>query len=191
MAARLGADAVGLVFAESPRRIDLASAAEISAHLPPFVSRVGLFVNADAATVREAWRTVPLDLVQLHGDESPAFCAELGDLRTMKAFRIGSRRDLEEVFEYDSVQAILLDSKVKGVRGGSGHAFPWEWLDRWTPHKPWVLAGGLTPDNVEEAVSRWSPYAVDVSSGVESEPGVKSQEKIRRFMEAVRRARLS
>jgi len=190
-AARLGADAVGFVFADSPRKVTLEQAMDIGSKLPPFVARVGLFVNADPAAIREAWGKLSLDLVQLHGDETPSFCEALNDLRTMKAFRIGRKEDLDAVFQYSSVHAVLLDARVKGLRGGSGRSFPWEWLESWKAPKPWILAGGLDPTNVEAAISRWKPYAVDVSSGVESEPGIKSQDKIRRFMEAVHRTRYS
>lgn len=184
-ASELGADAVGFVFAESPRQIDVARARQICEDLPPFLIRVGLFVDSDPGMVRDVARDVPLDVVQLHGDETPQFCASLMDLRVIKAFRIGDPMDLEEISRFRTVHSVLLDAKVEGVHGGTGLSFPWEWLASWKAPKPWILAGGLNADNVREAVLRLKPYAVDVSSGVEIGPGLKSMDKMRHFMEVL------
>ncbi|MBX3665201.1 MAG: phosphoribosylanthranilate isomerase [Burkholderiales bacterium] len=187
-AARLGADAVGLVFyAGSPRAVTPAQAREIIDALPPFVLPVGLFVNADAAAVRETIAVAPVQLLQFHGDESPGFCAEFG-LPFLRAVRVRAGTDLlQYAREFHAARGLLLDAWVEGARGGTGATFDWTLIPPDLP-KPVVLSGGLNPDNVEQAVRRVRPWAVDVSSGVESAKGIKDAAKIEAFINGVRNA---
>lgn len=181
-AADLGADAIGMVFAPSPRQIELKRASEIVQVLPPFVTRVGLFVDASREVILRAVSEVPLDVVQLHGEETPEYCESLAPIRLIKAFRLGHPEDLVQTESYARVSAILLDTKVKGRTGGTGVSFPWEWLTGWRPSQRWILAGGLSPSNVRAALAVIRPYAVDVSSGVEDRPGEKSVSKMASFI---------
>ncbi len=187
-AARLGADAIGLVFyAGSPRAVTPAQARTIVDALPPFVVTVGLFVNADAAEVRAVLDAVPLNLLQFHGDETPDFCAGFG-LPFLRAVRVRAGTDLlQYAQEFHAAKGLLLDAWVEGVRGGTGAVFDWALIPRDLP-MPVVLSGGLNPDNVEQAVRRVRPWAVDVSSGVESAKGIKDARKMEAFMTGVRNA---
>ncbi|AKH19990.1 phosphoribosylanthranilate isomerase [Sedimenticola thiotaurini] len=187
-AVEAGADAIGLVFYQpSPRAISLSRAAQIIHNLPPFVTAVGLFVNAAADEVAEVLKSVPLDLLQFHGDESPAFCAGQGR-PYIKAVRMRPGVDLAEQDRlYHSAQGLLLDSYQPGKPGGTGATFDWERIPASMGSRI-ILAGGLSPDNVEDAIRQSSPYAVDVSGGVEREKGIKDAEKIRAFMRGVERA---
>ncbi len=187
-AARLGADAIGLVFyAGSPRAVTPAQARAIVDALPPFVVTVGLFVNADAAEVRAVLDAVPLNLLQFHGDETPDFCAGFG-LPFLRAVRVRAGTDLlQYAQEFHAAKGLLLDAWVEGVRGGTGAVFDWALIPRDLP-MPVVLSGGLNPDNVEQAVRRVRPWAVDVSSGVESAKGIKDARKMEAFMTGVRNA---
>lgn len=185
-----GADALGFVFyPPSPRRLAPAAAAELARGVPPFVTRVGLFVNADSAVVRETLAAVPLDLLQFHGDEDAAYCAQFG-LPYLKAARVrpdSTRGDLLEFARaYPSAQGLLLDAWVEGY-GGAGQSFDWSLIPEGLP-LPMVLSGGLHAGNVVEAVNKLRPWAVDVSSGVEAAKGVKDAEKIAAFVAAVRAA---
>lgn len=184
-ASAAGADAVGLVFyPPSPRAVDVETAVAIRRALPPFVTVVGLFVNAAAEKVTEAARRVPLDLLQFHGDEPPAACAEFG-LPFLKAVRVDEKVDLEaEARRYREASALILDTPDGRLWGGSGRTFDWSLVPE-AIGKPVVLAGGLTPENVAEAVARLRPYAVDVSGGVESAPGIKDAGKIVKFIREV------
>ncbi len=186
-AADAGADAIGFVFyPKSPRFVALERAAEIARAMPPFVSIVGLFVNADAATVRETLAAVPLSLLQFHGDEDEAYCCQF-DRPYLKAARMRPGFDLlQYAASFPSAQAILLDAFVEGY-GGAGHTFDWSLIPSGLP-RPVVLSGGLTVDNVTEAVRRVRPAAVDVSSGVEMSKGVKDHAKIAAFIAGVRNA---
>lgn len=184
-AAEAGADAIGLVFyPASPRAVSLQQAAEIQAVLPPFVTTVGLFVNPAADAVRDVLATVPLDCLQFHGDETPAFCA--GFARPwLKAVRV---RDAASVAAgrldpYGAAQALLLDTATP-LPGGSGQSFDWSLVPAGR-QQPLILAGGLNPSNVQDAIRRARPYAVDVSSGVESAPGKKDAALIQSFVRAV------
>ena len=185
-AAAAGADMIGLMFYEaSPRHITVAQAAEISRALPPFVLRVGVFVNPDAAQVTEAIAACGLNLLQFHGDEDSNFCTQFG-LMSVKAIRV---RDLEslQTLENFNTEAFLLDAYAQSARGGTGEKFSWELaLDAQKFGKPIFLAGGLTPENVAGAVKQVQPFAVDVSSGVESAPGKKDAAKVQAFIAAVR-----
>lgn len=186
-AAAAGADAIGLVFAESPRRVTTERAADILRVLPPFVTPVALFVDEPADRVREVCATLGIRTVQLHGDEPPAVAEQLAGLCVIKAFRIGSRADLDAAADYPAA-AYLLDARVQGQRGGTGATFDWQLLRGITWNRPIVLAGGLTPANVAEAIRQARPHAVDTSSGVESEPGKKDPARVRAFVVEARRA---
>lgn len=183
-----GADAIGFVFyAKSPRHVDIGQAAAICRALPPFVSSVGLFLNADAAYVREVLATVPLDLLQFHGSESPDYCRQF-ERPYMKA--LGMKGITESggfaayADRYPDAQGVLVDSHAPGAAGGTGEVFDWTQVPQ-DYAKSIVLAGGLKPENVAEAIRTSQVYAVDVSSGVEASPGKKSREKINRFMQEV------
>ncbi len=187
-AAAAGADAIGLVFyGPSPRCVDVAQAAAICRVLPPFVSSVGLFVDAEADTVRAVLQQVPLDLLQFHGDEAQAYCASF-DRPWIKAVRMRPGVDLaERVQAYPGSRALLVDTYRPGVPGGTGEVFDWEQVPRALAPQV-VLAGGLNPDNVGAAVRRVRPWAVDVSGGVEVAPGRKAAERIEALIAAVRQA---
>jgi phosphoribosylanthranilate isomerase len=187
-AARLGADAIGLVFYPgSPRAVTPARAREIIDVLPPFVVPVGLFVNADAATVRETVAAAPVQLLQFHGDETPGYCADFG-LPFMRALRVRAGTDLlQYARDFHAARGLLLDAWVDGVHGGTGAVFDWSLIPPDLP-MPVILSGGLNPDNVEQAVRRVRPWAVDVSSGVESTKGIKDAAKIEAFINGVHNA---
>jgi phosphoribosylanthranilate isomerase len=181
-AVEAGADALGFVFyKESPRHIFPEEAARIINLLPPFVQAVGLFVNEEAATVNQIARFCRLGLVQLHGDESPDYCS-LIEPRIMKAFRIRSLTCLDPIDAY-RLSGCLLDAYSPSFYGGTGTSFNWEIAGEAVKrgHRI-VLAGGLTPENVAEAIRQVQPWAVDVSSGVESAPGKKDADKLREFI---------
>ncbi|WP_414039503.1 phosphoribosylanthranilate isomerase [Acidithiobacillus sp. M4-SHS-6] len=180
-AARLGADAIGLVFYEkSPRAVTISQAQMMLQALPPFVSSVGLFVNADPAHVEQVLEHCPLDILQFHGDESPEFCRRFGR-PYLKVLRVSGETDLRRpVDDYADAQGLLLDCAVPGQWGGSGRSFAWWALPELG--KPLILAGGLHADNIREAVRVAQPYGVDVSSGVERSPGSKDHDKMAEFM---------
>jgi phosphoribosylanthranilate isomerase len=184
-AAEAGADMIGLMFApQSPRLISVQTAAEISRALPPFVLRVGVFVNPDESQVMEAIATCGLNLLQFHGDEPSDFCTQFG-LMSVKALRVKDADSLRALENY-STDAFLLDAYSKAGLGGTGETFNWELaIEAQKYGKPIFLAGGLTPENVANAVKTVSPFAVDVSSGVESAPGKKDAAKVRAFVKAV------
>lgn len=184
-AVHLGVDALGFVFYEnSPRYIAPADAAVIIKALPPFVTTAGLFVNAAQAVIDEMLAACPLDILQLHGHESPETCADQ-DRRVIKAIPVGSADDLSRAADYRC--PVLLDAKAPvGIYGGTGKSFDWPLLETFHHPYPIILAGGLNGNNVEDALAIRQFYAVDVSSGVESEPGIKDAEKMRRFVECVK-----
>jgi phosphoribosylanthranilate isomerase len=183
-AAEAGAHALGFMFYErSPRAISPAAAAEIIRQLPPFVAKVGVFVDAPQEFIRQTISQCGLDTLQFHGGESSAFCSQF-DLRTIKAFRVRGEETLRELPAYET-SAWLLDSFVPDQFGGTGAKFNWELASAAKKlGRPIILAGGLTPENVGEAVRQVQPYGVDVSSGVEAKPGRKDHGKIRAFVEA-------
>ncbi|KAF1056220.1 MAG: N-(5'-phosphoribosyl)anthranilate isomerase [Pseudomonas delhiensis] len=185
-AAEAGADAIGLVFyAKSPRAVTIQQARAIIAALPPFVTSVGLFVDASRCELGEILDAVPLDLLQFHGDEAPEACAGHGR-PYMKALRVKAGDDIAaRIAAYPQASGILLDTYVEGVPGGTGAAFDWSLVPA-ERARPIVLAGGLTPENVGEAIRQVRPYAVDVSGGVEVGKGIKSAERIRAFIRACR-----
>ncbi len=184
-AARLGADAIGLVFyAPSPRAVSVAQAAEVVRELPPFVTRVGLFVNAEREAIAAAIEAAQLDLLQFHGDESPADC--LGHGRPwIKALRMAPEMDVAaEMDRYRKAQGILLDAWRPGVPGGTGETFDWRRIPAQRP-RPLILAGGLAPENVADAIRTVRPWAVDVSGGVERAKGIKDADRMAAFIREV------
>ena len=180
-----GADALGFVFHEpSPRHVFPEQAAAIIRALPPFVQAVGLFVNADIDGVNDVADLCRLDLVQLHGDEAPEYCDRV-ERRVVKAFRVQDISSLEPMKRY-RVAGYLLDAYSPTVYGGTGLTFNWEVARVARQYGTVILAGGLTPENVGQAVQAAVPYAVDVSSGVEAEPGKKDPDKVRQFIRAAK-----
>ena len=181
-ACEAGADALGFVFYEkSPRHVSLDAAAELVRALPPFVQSVGLFVNAQFAFIEAVLNAVPLDLLQFHGDETPAECARYGR-PYIKAVRVNRDTDLLKcAADFDAARGLLLDAYVPGVPGGTGERFDWSLIPPDLP-KAVILSGGLAPDNVAEAIQRVRPWAVDVSSGVEQAKGIKDAHKIAQFI---------
>ncbi len=186
-AVRAGADAVGFVFyPPSPRALATEVAAELARRMPPFVARVGLFVNAEPASVREVLRAVPVDILQFHGEEDANYCEQFG-LPYLKVARVRPELDLLEFARaYPSAQGLLLDAWVEAY-GGMGRSFDWSLIPDDLP-LPIVLSGGLHAGNVAEAVGKVHPWAVDVSSGVEAAKGIKDADKIAAFVAAVRTA---
>ena len=183
-----GADAIGLVFYDkSPRSVDIGQAREVIRALPPFVTSVGLFVNAEVAEVERVLSEVPLDLLQFHGDETPEYCRQF-KRPYIKAVRMAEGVDLAALAEqYAEARGLLVDSYQKGVPGGTGHTFDWARIPPGLD-KPIILAGGLGPENIEQAVRQVRPYAVDVSSGVEATRGIKDADKIAAFLLGVNKA---
>lgn len=194
-----GADALGLVFyAKSPRAVDPAQAAEICRCIPPFVTTVGLFVNAGVEVVEDVLQQVPLKLLQFHGDENDRYCGSFGR-PFIKALHINDavveadqagevHRDVHHRMAlYPNASGFLFDTHVANVPGGTGKAFDWTLLPP-DADRPVILAGGLHADNVATAIAISQPYAVDVSSGVESSPGIKDEAKIGQFMRQVQLA---
>jgi phosphoribosylanthranilate isomerase len=211
-AVEAGADALGFVFYRfSPRCVEVAAAAAIIARLPAFLGKVGLFVNPDVSTVRQALQAAGLDTIQLHGEETPQFCGQFTSVKVIKALRIKDAQSLKLPVQYRT-DAWLLDAFVPGVRGGTGATFNWGLAAEarklaltcqpasasartgsWLEHRPdlgipIILAGGLVPENVGEAVRQAQPYGVDVSSGVESAPGKKDPARLRAFIAAAKGA---
>lgn len=181
-AAQAGADALGFVFYDkSPRHVTASQAAAIVGAVPPFITRVGLFVNAAPDFVKSLLQTVQLDLLQFHGDETPAYCAQFGKAY-LKAVRVTADTDLlKYAAEFDAASGLLLDAYVPGVPGGTGATFDWKFIPENFP-KLVVLSGGLTPENVADAIKQTRPWAVDVSSGVESAKGIKDGHKVAQFI---------
>ncbi len=189
-----GADALGLVFyAKSPRNVSSEQAAEICNAIPPFVTTVGLFLDASADFVNEVLKTVPLDLLQFHGSESPTYCASFNRpyIKAVGMKEFLESDDVESAFkkyadQYPQAQGFLVDSHGAGKAGGTGESFNW----KKTPQaydKPIILAGGLNPTNISEAIQTADPiYGVDLSSGVESAPGIKDKQKIEALMKNIR-----
>ncbi|MBK8162648.1 MAG: phosphoribosylanthranilate isomerase [Gammaproteobacteria bacterium] len=186
-AAALGADAIGLVFyGQSPRCVDVARAAEIAAGLPVFVHAVGLFVDAGPAEIEAVLGRVRIDILQFHGDEPPSSCRIFG-LPYIKAVRMRPGTDVRaEAERYHDARALLLDAYRPGTPGGTGATFPWGEIPA-RPGAHILLAGGLTPDNVADAIRAARPYGVDVSGGVESARGIKDAARMAAFFAAVRR----
>jgi phosphoribosylanthranilate isomerase len=185
-AASLGADAIGLVFwSGSQRSVSIASAGAVCETLPPFMTITALMVNPTEAEVELVLRSVPVNLLQFHGDESPEFC-EQWQVPYIRALRVQAGVDLAaEAARYPKARGFLLDAVHKGQFGGTGQQFDWALVPE-SFNRPIILAGGLNPANVGEGIRRLQPIAVDVSSGVESAPGVKDPEKMQRFIDAAK-----
>jgi phosphoribosylanthranilate isomerase len=184
-AVQAGADAIGLVFyTSSPRRVSIAQARDIVAAMPPFVSVVGLFVNANSTEIQSILSKVRLDILQFHGDETPAQCEQI-NLPYYKAIRVKPETNLlQYAIDFKAAKALLLDAYSEQAYGGTGHTFDWNLISQDLP-KPIILAGGLDAHNVAGAIQQVRPYAVDVSGGVESAKGIKDAGKIAAFMQAV------
>ncbi|WP_228212241.1 phosphoribosylanthranilate isomerase [Acinetobacter stercoris] len=191
-AVNAGADAIGFVFYEpSPRNVSIEQVKELVKDIPPYVSIVGLFVNANAEEIKKVLEQVPLDILQLHGDESPSQCKEIGQYtkrRWYKAIQVKADLDVVgEILQYQQAgaSAILLDAWHPELKGGTGHQFDWSKFPKLDV--PLILAGGLKPENIEDAIQMTKAYAVDVSGGVESAKGIKDQQLIEQFMQGVQR----
>jgi len=185
-AADAGADALGFIFYDkSPRCVTVQQAADISKQLNPFIMRVGVFVNAEEDFILSAMGKCQLSMLQFHGDEPPEFCSQFG-IMAMKAFRMRGTEILNELAKYPT-DGYLLDAYSSSTLGGTGKTFNWDLaIEAQKLGKPIFLSGGLTPENVAEAVRKVRPFAVDVSSGVESSPGRKDHAKVKAFVAAAR-----
>lgn len=182
----LGADALGFVFAPSPRKISPPEAKEIIKSLPPFVSTVGVFVEEKKEKVREIADFCGLSLLQFHGEEPPAFCLSF-PWRVIKAFQVKDESILKKILLYQGVSGILLDAYSPKRRGGTGKTFSWEIARKAKSFGiPLILSGGLTPSNVGRAIKEVMPYGVDVSSGVEKREGIKDPKKLKSFIREVK-----
>lgn len=186
MAVKLGADALGFIFAPGPRNIFPEKARGIIRDIPPFVKSVGVFVNETPKVIEEITEQCGLDIIQLHGDESPETCAEFMP-RAIKALRIRGDSIPEQIEKYrGNVKAILLDTYSKRAAGGTGKTFNWDLAIRIKAFGiPVILAGGLGPLNIEEAISKVRPYAVDVNSGIEESPGKKNYRLMKELFEKI------
>lgn len=190
-AAQLGVDAVGLVFyPPSKRFVSIEQAQAIVRVLPPFVSVVALFVNENTERIRQVLAQVPVDILQFHGDETPEFCRQF-NRPYIKAVRVQNTDDIIAAQQqYPDARAVLFDAHIEGEYGGTGHRFDWAMLpDQLSGH--WILSGGLTPENIGEAVKITGAKIIDVSSGVESAPGIKSAEKIAALLAALDEPKIS
>ncbi len=186
-ACHFGADALGFIlYPKSKRFIKAKEVRKITSQLPPFITKVGIFVNEDPRDVLEILSYAHLDFAQLHGDETPEECEYVGKNRVIKVFRLKSEEEIEKINPYiGKVRAILLDTYDSKVYGGTGKPFNWEIavkVKKTFPEIPLILSGGLNPENVKKAVETVNPYGVDVSSGVEIEPGIKAPEKVEQFI---------
>ena len=185
-AAELGADLLGFVFAESPRRVTPERVVEISAGLPKEILKVGVFVNTSLAEVKDIAAFCGLDVLQLHGAEDSDYCRALNSFKLLKVVRLGVGRSLPDS-SLSSYWATLFDTWLPDQAGGGGKVFDWRQVLPWSGRR-FFLAGGLTPENVGRAIAMTKPFGVDVSSGVEISPGIKDATKIRKFIAAVRKA---
>jgi phosphoribosylanthranilate isomerase len=189
-----GVDALGFIFVgKSPRYISAAKAKEIVARLPPFVDPVGVFIDCDVQKVLEIVRGVGLSYVQLHGAEDPAYCRHLARMaapcKVIKAFRVGGESRKADFVKYnDVVRGFLLDTYIKGQAGGTGRTFDWRLIKDLDLQRPVILAGGLRPGNILEAIRMVRPFGVDVNSGAEVSPGIKDHAKIHELIAQVRLA---
>ena len=191
LAIEMGADALGFIFAESPRRITPINAKAIIHNLPPLVKTVGVFVNEEPAGIKEIKSLCGLDLIQLHGDESSEICRELMP-HSIKTFRIQNETDLKNIKRYQgTVRAILLDTFQEGKAGGTGKTFDWSLaVKAKETGLPIILAGGLGPENIQEAIATVKPYALDINSGIEERPGKKDPILMKQLMEKIKEYRI-
>lgn len=181
-----GANALGFVFAPSHRRIKPETARNIISQLPPFITTVGVFVDEDPQVVDHVARYCKLGALQFHGNESIEYCLRFGR-QVIKAFRVKDEKSLAILASYKGL-GLLLDSYVPGTSGGTGKTFNWSLAKKAKEYGPVILAGGLNPENISQAIREANPYGVDVSSGVETD-GLKDHDKIKKFIEEVRRCR--
>ena len=188
-AEKAGADAVGLVFYPPSRRnVSITQATDICRSLPPFITKVGLFVDAQQMLIEEVLAKVAIDVLQFHGQESEQTCASFGK-PYIKALHIGKEANIaKSITRFESASAVLLDTYVKDHPGGTGKTFDWDRIST-ECLKPVILAGGLNPDNVRVAIRKVNPYAVDISGGVESSPGRKDIVKMNQFIKEVSNAK--
>lgn len=191
-AVHAGVDAIGFVFyAPSPRYVTFSQAQQLAHHIPAYVQLVGLFVNASSDKILQVLKNVPLDIVQFHGDESPEQCHDIAKIvgrRWYKAIQVKPDLDIIKIiknYQHAGASAVLLDAWHPDLKGGTGHQFDWSQFPKLDI--PLILAGGLKPDNIEEAIKTTGAYAVDVSGGVESAKGIKDQQLIEHFMQGVQR----
>ena len=185
LAVEQGADAVGFIFySKSPRSVTMKEARDMIAQLPPFVETVGVFVDETADKVNKTAESCGLDLVQLHGDESPTYCRKIRR-RVIKAFRVKDLQSIKLLEKYP-VSGFLLDTFSEEAHGGTGKVFDWNLVHPAKKIGPVILAGGLTPRNIRQAINQVRPYGVDVCSGVEKEPGIKDPDKVRDFLKNIR-----
>ena len=181
VAVEVGADAVGFIFyKKSPRSVTMKTVREIVLELPPFVDTVGVFVDETAEQINKIADYCNLDIIQLHGDESPTFCKKIRR-KVIKAFRIKDMQSVKKISNFQ-VSGFLLDTFSENLHGGTGKVFDWNLALPAKKFGPVIMAGGLTPNNVQQAVRQIRPYGVDVCSGVESEPGIKDHKKVRAFL---------
>jgi len=181
VAVEVGADAVGFIFyKKSPRSVTMKTVREIVLELPPFVDTVGVFVDETAEQINKIADYCNLDIIQLHGDESPTFCKKIRR-KVIKAFRIKDMQSVKKLSSFQ-VSGFLLDTFSENLHGGTGKVFDWNLALPAKKFGPVIMAGGLTPNNVQQAVRQIRPYGVDVCSGVESEPGIKDHKKVRAFL---------
>ncbi len=181
-----GVDFIGVVFAESPRRVTKEEAGRITEEVPPGIKKVGVFVNEGEEVVRDMAECCRLNVLQFHGEETPDYCSRFEGFEVFKAFRLKDEKDLISMPPYN-VNAFLLDAFVEGAYGGTGKTFNWKLaVEAKKFGKPIVLSGGLNPENVGGAIMKVRPEIVDVSSGVESAPGKKDPDKVREFVKKVR-----
>ncbi len=187
-ALRYGAYALGFIFfKKSARYIAPEATRKIISELPPRTTTVGVFVDSPAEEVNAIVRESGINTVQLHGSESPEECSRIENAKVIKAFRVSGKETIAKISKYN-VFAILLDTFVEGVHGGTGKTFDWNIAIEAKVYGPLILSGGLTPDNIADAVETVRPYAVDVSSGVESSPGVKEHDLVKLFIERAQSA---
>jgi len=191
LASQQGVDAIGLVFyAPSPRNVNIEQAKAIVDALPPFITKVGLFVNEQQSVIHQILSQVQLDVLQFHGDETPEQCNEI-KMPYYKAIRVKEDTNLlQYALDYQNAQALLLDTYSEKAVGGTGEVFNWNLVPEQLP-KPVILAGGLTAQNVASAITQVNPYAVDVSGGVESSKGIKDKDKMLAFLQAANEVRSS
>lgn len=185
-AAALGADALGFIFVpDTPRYIEPEDAKRIISDLPPFIITVGVFADVLPEVILQTVETCGLNALQLHGSETPEYCSEINGPKLIKAFRIKDRNSLSSIPAY-RVSAYLLDTYVKGKKGGTGETFNWDLAAEAKKYGRIIVAGGLTPENAAQAIKHVRPYAVDVGSGVEASPGKKDHSKVKAFIENIR-----
>ncbi len=193
-AVQAGVDALGFIFVEkSPRYIPVDKASKIIADLPPFIDSVGVFVDRDLQELSEIAKGIGLSCLQLHGSEDRNYCLQASQMacpcKIVKVIRVGEQTRIADFEKYnDVVQGFLLDTYVKGQAGGTGETFDWQLIKRLKLKRPLVLAGGLRPENIQEAIRAVKPWAVDVNSGVEITPGIKDHAALREFVRRVRLA---